>query len=67
VTRIVWLAWEYGRYGFRRITALLHWEGWRVNHKQVERIWREEGLEGLRNSQSGVSSDLGTGRSLPEL
>jgi len=38
----VWLACEYGRYGYRRITALLHWEGWRVNHKRVERIWREE-------------------------
>jgi len=45
VTRIVWLACEYGRYGYRRITALLHWEGWRVNHKRVERIWREEGLK----------------------
>ena len=43
--QIVWLACEYGRYGYRRITALLHWEGWRVNHKRVERIWREEGLK----------------------
>jgi len=32
VTRIVWLACEYGRYGYRRITGLLHFEGWRVNH-----------------------------------
>ena len=45
VKRIVWLACEYGRYGYRRITVLLHWEGWRVNHKRVERIWREEGLK----------------------
>ena len=45
VKQIVWLACEYGRYGYRRITALLHWEGWRVNHKRVERIWREEGLK----------------------
>jgi transposase InsO family protein len=45
VQRIVWLACEYGRYGYRRITALLHWEGWRVNHKRVERIWRQEGLK----------------------
>lgn len=35
---------KYGRYGYRRITALLKAEGWRVNHKRVERIWREEGL-----------------------
>lgn len=39
------LARAYGRYGYRRITALLHGEGWRVNHKRVERIWREEGLK----------------------
>jgi transposase InsO family protein len=45
VQRIEWLACEDGRYGYRRITALLHWEGWRVNHKRVERIWRVEGLK----------------------
>ena len=40
------LACRYGRYGYRRITALLNdKEGWRVNHKRVERIWREEGLK----------------------
>jgi len=33
VDRIVELATEYGRYGYRRITALLRNEGWRVNHK----------------------------------
>ena len=43
--RIVALAGKYGRYGYRRITALLHREGWRVNHKRVERIWRWEGLK----------------------
>jgi len=42
---IVRLASAYGRYGYRRITAMLHAEGWRVNHKRVERIWREEGLK----------------------
>ena len=45
VSRIVELAKTYGRYGYRRITALLHREGWRVNHKKVERIWRQEGLK----------------------
>ena len=39
------LASEYGRYGYRRITALLKQEGWKVNHKRVERIWRREGLK----------------------
>jgi len=43
--RIIELATCYGRYGYRRITALLHREGWRVNHKRVERIWRREGLK----------------------
>ncbi len=41
---IVRLASTYGRYGYRRITALLRTEGWVVNHKRVERIWTEEGL-----------------------
>ena len=42
---IVKLAGEYGRYGYRRITAMLKGDGWRVNHKRVERIWRSEGLK----------------------
>ena len=45
VARIIELATRYGRYGHRRITALLRQEGFRVNHKRVERIWRKEGLE----------------------
>lgn len=35
---------EHPRYGFRRIWALLRSEGWRVNRKKVQRLWREEGL-----------------------
>lgn len=42
---IIRLVSKYGRYGYRRITALLRAEGWIVNHKRVERIWREEGLK----------------------
>ena len=42
---IISLAAKYGRYGYRRITAMLNREGWRVNHKRVERIWRREGLK----------------------
>lgn len=42
---IIRLAEQYGRYGYRKITALLKAEGWNVNHKRVERIWREEGLK----------------------
>jgi putative transposase len=42
---IISLATEYGRYGYRRITALLRAGGWVVNVKRVERIWRQEGLK----------------------
>lgn len=42
---IIELATRYGRYGYRRITALLKQVGWRVNTKRVERIWRQEGLK----------------------
>ncbi len=42
---IIELATQYGRYGYRRITAMLHRAGWVVNHKRVERIWRREGLK----------------------
>ena len=45
VAQIIALTTQYGRYGYRRITALLRAEGWRVNHKRVERIWRQEGLK----------------------
>lgn len=39
------LAKRFGRYGYRRVTALLRRQGWRCNHKRVERIWRAEGLK----------------------
>ena len=42
---IIELASRYGRYGYRRITAMLRKEGWCVNYKRVERIWRREGLK----------------------
>jgi len=42
---IVNLATRYGRYGYQRIAALLKQQGWKVNHKRVERIWRREGLK----------------------
>ena len=42
---IIRLALDYGRYGYRRITALLNNSGWKVNHKRVERIWSEAGLK----------------------
>lgn len=43
--RIVAIACEYGRYGYRRVHAMLNSEGWQVNHKRVERIWKIERLK----------------------
>jgi putative transposase len=42
---VIELAKTYGRYGYRRITALLRNAGWLVNAKRVQRIWRREGLK----------------------
>ena len=42
---IIRLAEQFGRHGYRRITALLRNEGWHVNQKRVYRIWRGEGLK----------------------
>ncbi len=42
---VIELASQYGRYGYRRITALLQASGWNVGRDQVERIWRREGLQ----------------------
>jgi len=36
---------QYGRYGYRKIAALLRDAGWQVNDKRVERLWRREGLK----------------------
>lgn len=42
---VIELARQYGRHGYRRITALLRSAGWAVNHKRIERIRRREGLK----------------------
>ena len=42
---LIELARQYGRSGYRKITALLRDAGWLVNNKRVERIWRREGLK----------------------
>jgi transposase InsO family protein len=42
---LIRLAKQYGRYGYRKIATLLRIEGRNVNHKKVERLWREEGLQ----------------------
>ena len=48
------IAAEYIRWGRRMAYRLLRREGWTVNHKRVQRLWREEGLQGLLpGSESG--------------
>jgi len=42
---IIALASQYGRYGYRKITALLQARGWQVGKDRVQRIWRREGLK----------------------
>jgi putative transposase len=35
---------RHPRYGYRRMHALLHREGWVCNRKRIQRLWRDEGL-----------------------
>jgi putative transposase len=42
---VVELARQYGRYGYRKIAALLRQAGWAVSDGRVERLWRREGLK----------------------
>ena len=36
---------QYGRYGYRRVAAMLRDAGWQLNDKRIERLWRREGLK----------------------
>ncbi|MFV1876069.1 IS3 family transposase [Nioella sp.] len=45
VADMIELARQYGRYGYRRVAALLRDAGWQVNDKRVERLWKREGLK----------------------
>jgi transposase InsO family protein len=45
---------QYGRYGYRRVAALLRDAGWQINDKRVERLWRLEGLKvPMKQSKKG--------------
>lgn len=43
--RIVQLATQYGRFGYKTITSMLQLEGFDVGRDAVHRVWREEGLQ----------------------
>lgn len=51
------LAKQYGWYGDRKVTALLRMEGWRVNHKKVERLWGDDVLIGTDVSGFDIVND----------
>ena len=59
---LIELARQYGRYGYRKISALLRDAGWLVNNdKRMERIWRQEGLwAGLATSLIVMLMPAGT-------
>jgi transposase InsO family protein len=42
---VISLASQYGRYGYKKVTALLQSAGWKVGRDRVERIWRCEWLK----------------------
>jgi hypothetical protein len=59
---IIALACQYGRYGYRRITALLQLAGWFVGKDRVQRIWRREGLKvPAKQKPSGSTTDPASG------
>lgn len=53
------------RWGYRRAAVQLRREGWKVNHKRVQRLWRQEGLrvpQKARKRRRGHSSEQGGAR-----
>ncbi len=54
--RILALAQERPRYGYRRIQVLLEREGWAVNRKKTYRIYREEQLSVRRKKRKRVAA-----------
>ena len=54
VADMIELTRQYGRYGYRRVAALLRDAGWQINDKRVERLWRREGLKvPMKQSKKG--------------
>jgi putative transposase len=51
------VATSWPRYGYRRVTQQLRREGWTVNHKPVERIMRELGLQAHRKAKRRTTTD----------
>ena len=60
---VIRLATQYGRYGYRRIRAMLKAEGWHVSYKRVYRIWRR--LVCMRASGTTAESPIKTTQTRP--
>lgn len=62
---------RFPRFGYRRVHALLVSEGWPVNVKRVERLWRLEGLKVPPrrgpNGQKALGGDENSAWALPAL
>jgi len=50
------LARQFGRYGYRRVAALLRDAGWSVSDGRIERLWRREGLKVPNQRKGGYGS-----------
>lgn len=72
VARLLLLARDHPRYGYRRAWAVLRGEGWAVNRKRVHRLWREAGLQVPQKTQKrrrvagAASGENSTVRLAPE-
>jgi len=63
--RLVALAGERRRFGYRRLHALLRREGWTVNHKRIERLYGEERLKLRRRTKKRVAMEPRAGAWCP--
>jgi putative transposase len=63
-TRLRELAAQHPRFGYRRLHVLVRREGIVVNHKRIERLYREEGLAVRRRTRKSLTR-IRRGRPLP--
>ncbi len=64
--RLLELAAERPRFGYRRLHVLLVREGWAVNHKRIQRMYREEKLAVRRKRRKRVAQTARQPRVMPE-